>query len=458
MLVLSYLGLLHAVLRPSIKGSGTIALAALVATFLAANKKNSLFTVLFHSSWNRLVPIHRYYAVIALVLSALHFWVAFTIDKEVSATSVERTPWHYAWGSSTSWTGSVAWASMFCLCGCSVVRSVFREFFFDFWLLLHVVLAAGVLVVLAMHGAGRWMVGGIALWWGLDWLLRYTVLGTTCFRGKLIAARLINVTDTVAEIRFPRDFRFAAGQFVRIAVPVVGGLQFHPASISSAPYQNDVTLYVKDRGGWTHALYGLAQEGCEVDILLEGPYGCLSVDLDHQSHIVLVCGGIGITPIISIARQLAHEQQRSKKSVHLIWVVRELSLVRALPILAADFDLEERETTFSDMSVTESRAGDEVEIHLQTPSTHLKIEIFVTKDKADIGTQMGQSLRGSPYQVHYGSRPDIDAVIAGASDAATSLAVVACGPSELVAEASVSCRNHSRCGRTVDFHSEVFHY
>jgi NADPH oxidase len=70
----------------------------------------------------------------------------------------------------------------------------------------------------------------------------------------------------------------------------------HPFSISSSPKQSTVTLHIRRAGDWTDALHRLALKTNEVSILIEGPYGNLSMNLfgsDRYKYVVLVCGGIG---------------------------------------------------------------------------------------------------------------------------------------------------------------------
>jgi predicted ferric reductase len=89
------------------------------------------------------------------------------------------------------------------------------------------------------------------------------------------------LTEDLVEIRFrkPEGFSYHAGQFVQLSVPAIGPLQFHPITISSAPYEEDVTFHVRALGNWSRRLLELAGRKNEARVLLEGPYGSLSIDL-----------------------------------------------------------------------------------------------------------------------------------------------------------------------------------
>jgi NAD(P)H-flavin reductase len=125
--------------------------------------------------------------------------------------------------------------------------------------------------------------------------LRY---GLHSFRRFPTNATLTKLSDDLVEVRFHRTFEFEAGQFVQINIPAVGIAQFHPVTLSSAPFQKEAVLHIRALGGWSKALVKLAENTSEVNMLVEGPYGNLSVNVkDDLLYPVVLCisGGIGVT-------------------------------------------------------------------------------------------------------------------------------------------------------------------
>jgi predicted ferric reductase len=284
---------------PDLTQGGYIATYAIIATFLTANKANSIFNFLFGLSFERMVPIHNLASLLAVALSLFHGYVAYVFgggsgdsdggdgnsrDRRLSSDGESQfalygsSPqlWKFAWDGGVNKSGSLI---LLCLVGLVALSffCVFRKYCFELWLYSHIILALLVVIFGFMHSVGILVVP--LAWWGLDLILRYAVM-TYC-RSPSTAATLTKLTEDLVEIRFrkPEGFSYHAGQFVQLSVPAIGPLQFHPITISSAPYEEDVTFHVRALGNWSRRLLELAGRKNEARVLLEGPYGSLSIDL-----------------------------------------------------------------------------------------------------------------------------------------------------------------------------------
>jgi predicted ferric reductase len=104
--------------------------------------------------------------------------------------------------------------------------------------------------------------------------------------------------------------RFQPGQFAWI---VVGGSPFsveeHPFSFSSSAERGteEVSFTIKELGDWTSQVSDI-EPGRRAYV--DGPYGAFSPDRAEGPGFVLVAGGIGITPILSILRTFADRGER----------------------------------------------------------------------------------------------------------------------------------------------------
>lgn len=96
-----------------------------------------------------------------------------------------------------------------------------------------------------------------------------------------------------------------------INVPSVSKLQWHPFTITSNSNlePEKLSIVIKGDGTWTRKLYHMLSSPSSLDRLevsVEGPYGPVSTDLSRFDTLVMVSGGSGITPFISIIRELIY--------------------------------------------------------------------------------------------------------------------------------------------------------
>ena len=86
----------------------------------------------------------------------------------------------------------------------------------------------------------------------------------------------------------------------------------HPFSISSAPNGDWLRITVKDLGDWSGALPEL-KVGTKV--FIEGPYGVLTGARRSRPKVLLLAGGIGITPLRALFEALPARPRRHHAGV-----------------------------------------------------------------------------------------------------------------------------------------------
>jgi predicted ferric reductase len=123
------------------------------------------------------------------------------------------------------------------------------------------------------------------------------------FKYKLEKVRRIN--DSIIEIELiplARKIKFQPGQFIFLRFENDGILsESHPFSITSSPTSDNLFLGIKTLGDYTSMIY-LLKPGAVA--LIEGPFGTFSYLKAESKRQIWMAGGIGITPFLSMARQM----------------------------------------------------------------------------------------------------------------------------------------------------------
>lgn len=108
----------------------------------------------------------------------------------------------------------------------------------------------------------------------------------------------------------PDGFTFKPGQFIDLNLEIsdqTGGTQtqLHTLTLASAPYQDELVVATRMRD--TEYKRALQQLSPGSLVTLEGPAGMLTLSAKNQRPAILIAGGIGVTPFISMIEQATHE-------------------------------------------------------------------------------------------------------------------------------------------------------
>jgi predicted ferric reductase len=83
--------------------------------------------------------------------------------------------------------------------------------------------------------------------------------------------------------------------------------QTHPFSLSAHPTENTLRLTVKGVGAYTRRLKRRLRPGQRV--LADGPYGAFTAYLRRRRRVLLIGGGVGVTPLRAIAEALGGNER-----------------------------------------------------------------------------------------------------------------------------------------------------
>jgi predicted ferric reductase len=214
-------------------------------------------------------------------------------------------------------SGMLAWMLLVMLAAFAWFRTQLR-WSYEAWRLSHGLAALAIAVLGAHHAldTGRyaqdpWLRG---LWLAasalalvslaLVYLVKPLAQSRRRWRVAIVAPEAERIWRVVLEPDTARDFRFAAGQFVWLKLHrALGRITEHPFSIASAPGRLPrLQFLVKEAGDFTRDI-GRVAPGTAAYV--DGPYGNFVLEGREGKGIMLIAGGVGIAPILGLARDLA---------------------------------------------------------------------------------------------------------------------------------------------------------
>lgn len=197
------------------------------------------------------------------------------------------------------------------------IRAVRRRMSYERWHALHLSTYVAVGLSFSHELAGPDMAGNrfVQVFWSLLYvyayvlILRYRVISPLwqAFRHRMRVVRVSREADGVVSIvvrgRHLDELAPEPGQFFRwrFLTPHTW-MAAHPFSLSAPPIGDFLRLTVKDLGAGSACLQRI-RPGTRV--VTEGPYGAMTARARTRPGVVLIAGGIGITPMRALFETIA---------------------------------------------------------------------------------------------------------------------------------------------------------
>jgi len=240
-----------------------------------------------------LVSVHGVFAVLA--------WSLLTRQDPVSALAQVLT-WP---GLATATIGT----ALLCAVAVASARSARKKLRWENWYALHLSMYLAVALSFAHQLAGPDLAG--RPWLQISWALLYTFTFALVLRYRVIAPIMAarrhglhvvavipeaeGVSSIVIEGRHLAELRAQPGQFFRWRFLTAGSwATAHPFSLSAPPAGNRLRLTVKALGDGSERLQ---QVPVGTRVVAEGPYGAMTADRRTRRDVLLIAGGVGITPM-----------------------------------------------------------------------------------------------------------------------------------------------------------------
>ncbi|MEO7272406.1 MAG: ferric reductase-like transmembrane domain-containing protein [Vicinamibacterales bacterium] len=320
------------------------------------------------TGWNRLIAIRRNLGVLAFLYLASHFAIFFLFDRDRSVTSTltEIGMRRYLW------FGTAALVLMIPLAATSTDGMITRLGPKQ-WKRLHRLaypIAIGAVVhyyLLVKADVRQPLAFAAVVTLLLAWRLVAHYVGLRAevrtartraagmrpvtpatkrfWTGELTVARIFDETHDVKTFRLvPNDggalpFTHVAGQYLNLALTIAGTRVNRSYTIASSPTRTaycEISVKRVEDGYASRHLHETWREGLRVKV--SAPAGKFVFAGDEAERVVLIAGGIGITPMMSVVRSLTDRGWRGAICLlYSVRLVRDLVFQEELAYLQARF-------------------------------------------------------------------------------------------------------------------------
>jgi ferric-chelate reductase len=431
--------------------SGRVCLLILMFLILPV-ARIPLWSVLFGTSFERIVKYHRWLGMAMTVAVIVHLIQAL---KVTAATNSEL------YGTVTPVYGFIAFlcfATMTVLANEYVRRKFFEVFYFTHRILSIVGFVFSILHAPKVIG---WALVVPLVFYAIGLLSRWSSAFFGTYSATVTVPTGVNATTLVLEAT-PKMSKFAMdmnrGSYFMVRIPSVSNVEWHPFSAIVTANGKSIGFCARAMGGYTKNLLKNAQLNHSLTLNLCGPFGKMGLDVEKYEAVVLVGGGVGITPLMSLVNQCrlfpsTNASSSSAKGAdwQVVWSVRDANdLLMMDAFLPSQAQIEYA-----------ARVGVDADGSIQDPNQPLSAQtngprllnvnwaMHVSEAQSD-GTVERQN--GELLAYRHGM-PILDETINTSRFAGRRVAVVACGPPTMTVEAQALARS---CG--FDFHKEVFNW
>jgi len=436
----------------------------------------------FMVSAEHLVVYHSFFMVMMILCGYIHLllWIIWFIDTGVETWGPFQVPLTYV---ADNWTLEQQWYIMIFIVPIVYIIGtlpIIRRKYFEWFYYLHLMGALFMVGAILWHASQSWRyISPPLVLYAVDRMIRLSHSSRICKVESLSVAvdgaknqnpdNRVEVTKlgfSIGGYSFKdgeavfEKLQFKMGQYVYINISNISLWEWHPFTVAAGVDEATSYLHIKNEGEsvsengfdsnnaptspqFTQMLYLLAQQveskqiGLQdIEIHVDGPYGKPFV-YDGYERVILVAGGIGVTPCHSIfstmlsqSMQLAASADKEgvpMPAVDLIWVARDKEI---LSLYTHTFRMYER--------------------HNPESNNKFNVRLFVTKPGGDVNpagddqkeqSEFNNVVPGTEATMYTHGRPDwsmvLNTITDGDNNPDTTL-VFACGPMGLVREVELT--------------------
>uniref|UniRef100_A0A803PQA6 FAD-binding FR-type domain-containing protein n=1 Tax=Cannabis sativa TaxID=3483 RepID=A0A803PQA6_CANSA len=364
------------------------------------------------------IKYHIWLGHLSTVLFTAHT-VGFFIYWAMTDQMVDALEWSQTYVSNVA--GEIAMVFAFAIWATSL-NKVRRKMFELFFYTHHLYTLYIIFYVLHVGSAYLCMIlPGIFLFL-IDRYLRFLQSRN---RIKLLSSRLLPCGAFELNFAKTQELEYNPTSILFINVPTISKLQWHPFTVTSNCNMepDKLSIVIKSQGSWSQKLYKQLSNVDHLGVSVEGPYGPSSFSFLRHEALIMVCGGSGITPFISIIREIMFQNTIPNSHIPRVVLICAFKNSADLAIVVT-------------LKKDNNNNKQIQHLEIETPPTSSPAAWSYVVGNREVESLPNQSL-AQAMKVHFGARPDLKKILFESK--ASDVGVLVCGPRKMRHEVAKIC-------------------
>jgi len=307
--------------------SGRAAVIYLGILLLTTSRKSVLLTFL-GSGYIDLIAVHRtagWWCVAMSIIHSLAYVIYYIVEGGARKLLSECFPTKRCfrdghWEKCLNFGGTI---NFFGLIGTIAVlflaffsREVIRRNMFERFYIIHLITSAIFIFFVALHDYGTILLAFAGLtFYAYD---RFNARRTRSHHSSFTAEL---ITDNIVMLKWnatSQNKLMPGTRWVYVQIENISTMEWHP--ISCVQVCDHTYTFVKGLGDWSSSLCDLVSSKEKLRINIEGPFGSSVIGVDTPRTLIIIAGGVGVSPFIDFLCNIPDESCWSR--IKFIWAVR----------------------------------------------------------------------------------------------------------------------------------------
>lgn len=278
--------------------------------------RNNITVVLLKIPQTKMIDIHKIIALFTLISVIIKLVVCVILTPQSLFVT--------QYGGTNPLMGMIASILTIVLSSLSIKN--IRENIFELFYYSHKILSVSIIITSSLHSIITlyYLIPSIILYF-IDFIIRLFKIRKTIY-SNFKNFKSENDSYTFFKIITDKPVKTRAGCYFLICFNKISKLEWHSLSLISNT-NNTLSFCVKNNGktSWSNKLYKYIENipqniNLNKEIFIQGPYNCLSINYHKYKQIIMIAGGIGITPMISILEEIVIKEHLK---INLIWIIKK---------------------------------------------------------------------------------------------------------------------------------------